>query len=251
MWGKLIRYLTDNASTAETCTSSLLQQFLLTLESPASALRYARLIERVLVARSPNPAEHLSRQIARPKRPLPAAPGRAQIEALFQSPPDTWLELRDQALVATAIGSGAKPGELAQLRVTDLRVDEAPPHFLVTSHTGQARAVPLAPIAREPLRAWLAARSQLDPGDGTVFCTNKGTALSPSALWRAHARTCANAGIRLAHVGGQAMRNAFALRQLQHGKPAPVVRDWLGHKQLESTLRYKRLIVNPEGIEAD
>jgi integrase len=251
MWGKLRRYLGEQGADPATCGTPVLEAFLSTLASPSSAMRYARLMEAVFAHRGEfNPAAGLSTRLERPRRPVPTAVNVDQAEKLLSIEPTSWLSIRDLALAAVALGSGAKPGELATLTVTDIHLDEIPPFFTVATH-GRVRAVPLAPVAREPLKAWMAVRQMGRLPDGPVFCSGSGAALSPSALWRACARVFKAADVEARHIGGQSLRNAFAIRQLRLGKPVTVVRDWLGHKQTESTLVFKRLIVNPGGIEAE
>jgi hypothetical protein len=41
------------------------------------------------------------------------------------------------------------------------------------------------------------------------------------------------------------------MRQLARDKPIDVVQQWAGHVELKSTLRYRALVVNPGGVEAE
>jgi hypothetical protein len=75
-----------------------------------------------------------------------------------------------------------------------------------------------------------------------------GAAMNPSEKL-AIAKMLDRAGVERTHKGARVLRGAFAARQLRAGKPAWVLRDWMGLALEGSAAAYARTIVNPDGIE--
>lgn len=170
--------------------------------------------------------------------------------------PTTWREIRDRAMMVLIIGSGLYAAEIIALRMDQLVLDVDPPYLIIDAH-GKVpeRRAPVIAFAREPLRQWLDARATLPLGDEqTVFISGKGGRMLPATLYRKVQAVLKNADGALRPRGGfgpQILRNSFLMRQLARDKPVDVVQQWAGHVELKSTLRYRGLVVNPGGIEAE
>lgn len=178
------------------------------------------------------------------------------VAMVLAEPAHYWRDIRDQAMMVLIIGSGLYASEIINLEMDQLVLDADPPYINVAAH-GKVpeRKAPIVPFAREPLEKWLAVRATLPAASGrTVFISGKGGKMLPATLYRkvqsvlkAHDATLRPHG----GFGPQVLRNSFLMRQLARAKPVEVVKQWAGHIETKSTLRYRRLVVNPGGIEAE
>ena len=159
-------------------------------------------------------------------------------------------------MMVLIIGSGLYATEVIGLQLQHLFLDCEPPYIVIDAH-GKVpeRRAPIIGFAREPLRTWLSVRANLPLGaEQTVFVSGKGGRMLPATLYRKVRAILKNADSALRPRGGfgpQILRNSFLMRQLAKDKPVDVVQQWAGHVELKSTLRYRGLVVNPGGIEAE
>lgn len=281
------RYLASLDAQASSLESAGVEQiagFLDTLEhlqrdgTPAlTRHRYLRTLECLHVElvraglRSDNPTRLLSQKYPAPRtRPLPEAltpneEGRL-LSALQQvtepslsascsggvGPEAAWRLLRDAAMVAMAIGSGLQPREIVALEGRDMHLDEVPPFVTVAAYGRRPqRVAPVSPSVRPLLDAWLQQRARLctDTGGALFRATPRGGSLTVRTVHRACEAWLDRARIERTHKGARVLRGAFAARQLRAGKPARVLRDWMGLALEGSAAAYAHGIVNPDGIE--
>ena len=178
------------------------------------------------------------------------------VELVLGSPAHSWRDLRDQAMLVLIIGSGLYAAEIIALQMDHLILDTDPPYLIIDAH-GKVpeRRAPIIAFARAPLQTWLHARAQLPLGnEQTVFVSGKGGKMLPATLYRKVQAVLKRSDGDLRPRGGfgpQVLRNSFLMRQLACDKPVDVVQQWAGHVELKSTLRYRRLVVNPGGVEAE
>lgn len=168
----------------------------------------------------------------------------------------SWRDVRDQAMLVLILGSGLYASEIIALQLQHLILDAEPPYIIIEAHgTVPERRAPIIGFARAPLQTWLALRASLPLGvEQTVFVSGKGGRMLPATLYRKVQAILKNADSALRPRGGfgpQVLRNSFLMRQLAKDKPVDVVQQWAGHVELKSTLRYRGLVVNPGGIEAE
>lgn len=178
------------------------------------------------------------------------------VALVLAMPPVSWREVRDQAMLVLIIGSGLYTAEIIALQLHHLILDTDPPYLIIDAH-GKVpeRRAPIIAFARAPLQKWLEVRATLPLGqEKTVFISGKGGRMLPATLYRKVQAVLKNAESELRPRGGfgpQVLRNSFLMRQLAKNKPLDVVQQWAGHVELKSTLRYRSLVVNPGGVEAE
>ncbi|MBY0440507.1 MAG: tyrosine-type recombinase/integrase [Burkholderiales bacterium] len=210
--------------------------------------------------RTDNPARALLHHFPPPRtRPLPESLTPTEEHRLIESltrvlsiPDLAWRQLRDAAIVATAVGAGLQPRELVALAIEDVLLNEAPPYLCVASFGRRPeRVAPISPSVRPILAAWLDARMQFPASaTGPLFCaTRAGSDLTVRSIHRACEGWIDRAQVSRTHKGARVLRGAFATRQLRAGKPTTVLRDWMGLAQETSAAAYGRAIVNPGGVE--
>lgn len=274
MWHRFVEYLSKNKLSLETIQADQLAYFLDSLMSksgrPAeesTRRRYLRLLSIVFdhlaetgVRCKGNPCVPLMKyQPPPPIRSPGALASQADerfVEMVLAESPQTWRDYRDQAMIVLIIGSGLYASEVIDLELDEVVLDADPPYIHVAAH-GKVpeRKAPIVPFAREPLRRWLEVRNTLPRrGERAVFISGKGGKMLAATLYRKVQSVLKPNDSSLRPRGGygpQILRNSFLMRQLEKDKPVNVVQQWAGHVETKSTLRFRRLVVNPGGIEAE
>lgn len=164
-----------------------------------------------------------------------------EVAALLAAPDrSTWLGRRDHALLLTAIQTGLRVSELANLRRADVVLSTGA-HIRCVGKGRKERATPLTSTTVKVLRAWLTERraGQADP----LFPTTGGRPLSRygiDAIVERHVRTAATACPSLASkvVSAHTLRHTAAMRLLHARVDTTVIALWLGHESVETTQMY-------------
>lgn len=194
--------------------------------------RYLQLLSRVLGEASA--ASHLLVQSPPPPRALPAVLVHARERELTDHLPS--CTVRQQLLVALVLGAGLRAGEVAQVRWSDLQLDDPTlPWLVARRRSGEPiRSTPIAPWALPYVQAALPPEPLRE---AYIFCNSQGLPVAASTLWRdceALVRQVLGPG-RLA--GMTRLCNTYGVRNLASGKPLPEVQEWLGHRQESTTAR--------------
>lgn len=179
-----------------------------------------------------------SLQSPRLGRRLPRVLQEAEVERLLEAPDtDTPLGLRDRAMFELMYASGLRVSELVTLPLA--RLDLQRGLVQVVGKGGKERLVPLGEWASDWLQRYLQQARPLwarhDSVD-TVFCSQRGGAMTRQNAWlriKLHART---AGIR--QLSPHGLRHAFATHLLNHGADLRSVQSLLGHADLSTTQIY-------------
>ncbi|HJV52251.1 MAG TPA: tyrosine-type recombinase/integrase [Noviherbaspirillum sp.] len=274
MWRRFVQYLDAHALDVRSVQAGQLAYFLDGLQSKhgsaakdATRRRYLKLLGAVFehlvktgVRRDGNPCAALFKHYRPAPEKSPGALASQEDEkfvaAVLAQEPRSWREARDQAMLVLIIGSGLYASEVISLELDQVILDAEPPYIQVAAH-GKVpeRKAPIVPFARAPLRKWLELRATLPLAqERAVFVSGKGGRMLPATLYRKVQAVLKSADAALRPRGGfgpQVLRNSFLMRQLSKDKPADVVQQWAGHVELKSTLRYRRLVVNPGGVEAE
>jgi integrase/recombinase XerD len=168
----------------------------------------------------------------------------SQAARLVESPcADTSAGRRDRAILELLYGTGLRRGECARLDVGDLSLRART--LLVRNGKGsQDRMVPVTGRALAALGAYLKdVRPQLvvDPGERALFLTAwRGRRLSPVAVsyqLRGYGRKAGTA-----KVHPHALRHTCATHLLKGGADVRHVQALLGHRRLQSTTLYTRVV---------
>jgi integrase len=157
---------------------------------------------------------------------------------------------QDAAIFLTAAFTGLRRGELIGLRWRDvdfqasvIRVRRAYSYGALTvPKSGKARAVPLAPEVAQAL-ARLSTRPLWTGEEDLVFPGETGDFLDGSALRRRYTVAQQLAGIKALRFHD--LRHTFGTRMIA---VADIVRvkEWMGHADIETTMRYLHFAPRPE-----
>jgi integrase len=175
-----------------------------------------------------------------------------ELEALLRAVPDDILGQMERALYLTAAMTGLRQGELAALRWQDLdwsaslvrvRRSFSRGEFGTPKSRRSSRAVPLADrVAAELERHFQ--RSAFQGDTDLVFAhPQTGRPYDASRLRKRFKRAVADACIR--DVRFHDLRHTFGTRMAASGAPLRALMEWMGHRDLATTLVYADYAPDP------
>jgi integrase/recombinase XerD len=170
----------------------------------------------------------ISNRISYPrgKRKLPTVLSRKQVVKLFTAVPS----VRDRTVLQIMYASGLRLNEAIQLQVSDIDSEK----MLLRVRNGKGakeRYAMLSPKLLEILRAYYRVyRPKI-----YLFSGVRQKYVSETVIQRA----CAEAGKKIGiHVFPHALRHSFATHLLEQGTDINLIKELLGHSNLETTLIY-------------
>lgn len=146
---------------------------------------------------------------------------------------------RTSAIVELLLQTGIRIGELANLRLEDVKDESL---FIREFEGHSAREVPLNRAAKQALQRYLSTKPKSK--DNHVFITKTGRPLLVRNIRSSIDRYFRIAGIKDAKVND--LRHTFVAHHLRAGTSLVVVSKWVGHKRLSSTERYLDFLKNHE-----
>lgn len=174
----------------------------------------------------------------RPKRPLPKAlsPEDAKKVAydIGEASDAPAVQARDTALMTLLYGAGLRIDEALQLNVGDMpAADNA---LRVTGKGQKQRIVPLLPVVREAIAAWL--KLHPNPGRGEpLFVGARGGRLNAGVAQKTLRDYRRLSGLP-EHATPHALRHSFATHLLAGGADLRSIQELLGHASLSTTQAY-------------
>lgn len=144
-------------------------------------------------------------------------------------------DIRTYSIVELFLQTGIRIGELANLKVDDVRDKE----LIIQALEGHPqRSVPLNKAAKDALEKWLNTRPK--GGDPSLFITKTGKPLLVRNIRTTIDRYFKLAGIEDAKVND--LRHTFIAHHLSSGTPLTVISKLVGHKRLSTTEKYMDLV---------
>jgi site-specific recombinase XerC len=173
-----------------------------------------------------NPADELE-GVKRPKK-LPRAVPMDWIERVLALP----LSARDRALLTIMWTCGLRRGELVNLDLEDVNVEDGV--LLVRNGKGgMDRALPLPADAKSAVQAWAGQRgSQAGP----LFIGCRGQRLGQYGVGLVLASAAKKAG--LGHLTPHQLRHTWGTEAVKAGVNIEAIREAMGHASLTTTQRY-------------
>lgn len=187
-----------------------------------------------------NPAIDLLRAPKTGRRlPRPVSEADAdQIVALSKNvEQEGWIGLRDQALFTLLYGAGLRIGEALGLRHEDLNQTD---RLTVTGKGNKQRNVPLLPLVREAIDAYVAACPYVGGPKAFVFLGARGEVLNPAVAQRQMRQLRRDLSLPDS-VTPHALRHSFATHLLASGADLRSLQELLGHSSLSTTQLYTRI----------
>lgn len=144
--------------------------------------------------------------------------------------------LRELAVVATLMMTGIRRSELTAADVDDLGHERGHYTLDVTRKGGGVQRIPLVPAAVAAIEAYLAGRTS-----GPLITTKTGARVSGHQILRIVRKVAIAAKVPHAEkVSPHSLRHAFVTLSMDAGAMVEDVQDAVGHKSLDTTMRYKR-----------
>lgn len=175
----------------------------------------------------------------RARRPLPRAlepqQARAVAEDIGEMSDAAAMQARDVALFTLLYGCGLRIAEALALNVSDAPTDGAAP-LRVTGKGSKQRIVPVLPVVRSAIAAWLRLHPRPMP-DAPLFLGARGKRLDPAVAQRTLREFRRLSGLP-EHATPHALRHSFATHLLAEGADLRSIQDLLGHASLSTTQRY-------------
>lgn len=167
-------------------------------------------------------------------RPLAAPDARALLEVVAEAPRADWMRLRDQAVLLLLWGAGLRISEALSLTGADLPLGEV---LTITGKRGKMRAVPLLPVVREAVAAYVAALPFPMGREAPLFRGARGGTLDAGIIRSAMQAARPALGLP-ASATPHALRHSFATHLLAAGADLRAIQELLGHASLASTQIY-------------
>jgi len=148
-----------------------------------------------------------------------------------------WTGVRDRAVLLLMYGAGLRIAEALSLKGRDAPLGET---LMITGKGGKQRIVPILPITRQAVNAYLEACPwPITPGE-PLFRGLKGGPLSPGMVQRAMAQARRALGLPETATP-HALRHSFATHLLSAGVDLRSLQELLGHASLGSTQIYTKV----------
>jgi integrase/recombinase XerC len=183
---------------------------------------------------------HAIRAMRSPKRPhgiprpLPVADADLLLQSVDLLPGEPWETRRDVALFTLLYGCGLRISEALDLARRDAPTGDS---LRVTGKGGKERMLPVLPLVREAIRAYLAACPRRVGDDGPLFLGRRGKRLNPGVAQRRLRALRVLLGLPQT-VTPHALRHSFATHLLGAGVDLRAIQELLGHASLSTTQRY-------------
>lgn len=182
------------------------------------------------------PRRHYLRERERLPRPVQEEGLQAFFAAIENTPPiksEPDNRARDQAMFILMLRCGLRIGEVANLLLTHLYLDESFPRLVVWGKGSRERSVYLSSQAERALRVYLSERPAT--GDEHVFLSYQLTGLSTTAI---HKRLMVYRKAAQVSLTAHRLRHSFANDLLAADVPVTSIQKLLGHRWLETTRIY-------------
>ena len=144
------------------------------------------------------------------------------------------IQARDEALMLLLYGAGLRINEALSLNIGDLPAEDDA--LRVTGKGNKQRIVPLLPVVRAAIGAWL--KLHPNPGAGEpLFLGARGARLNAGVVQKT-LRDFRRLNGLPEHATPHALRHSFATHLLAGGADLRSIQELLGHASLSTTQRY-------------
>lgn len=151
-----------------------------------------------------------------------------------------WLKKRDMAFVTLLYGCGLRIGEALSLDVKDRPASDV---MTILGKGHKERVVPVLPVVREMINAYLKERPDGAPDNAPLFIGARGERVNPGVMQRQMRKIRDMLGLPETATP-HALRHSFATHLLSDGSDLRTIQELLGHSSLSTTQRYT-------GLDAD
>lgn len=171
------------------------------------------------------------------------APDARQIDYLTKEEVERFFAVieskRDRLIFELIYRHGLRRLEAAALRLSNVSADRI---WITRAKGGVSGEYPLHPTTRRCLWAYLTERGE-DAGPYLFTSRQSGDGqMSPSMIYHLFRRYAAAAGLSPEHRHCHVLRHSIAVHLATAGWDVADVQDWLGHRDIKSTMVYFRIV---------
>jgi len=175
------------------------------------------------------------------KKLLPQTLSVDQVLKLVEINDDSFLGVRDHAILELFYSSGLRLSELVNITQNDINFEDG--LINIIGKGNKERVVPLGSFASNAIKKWLGLReniSQLACETDTLFLRKDGKKLSPRAIQYRLKFWAIKQGIP-ENIHPHLLRHSFASHLLQSSQDLRAVQELLGHENISTTQIYTHL----------
>ncbi len=173
-------------------------------------------------------------------RPIPVPQAQKMMAHAEDAASAPWVGARDAAVFSLLYGCGLRISEALSLTRAQAPCAAPQDALHITGKGGKTRMVPVLPIVREAISAYLAQCPYHLPPNEALFRGAKGGALSPRLIQLALQRL--RGALNLPHTATpHALRHSFATHLLARGGDLRAIQELLGHASLSTTQIYTQV----------
>ncbi|MCP3379227.1 tyrosine recombinase XerC [Bradyrhizobium sp. CCGUVB4N] len=172
-------------------------------------------------------------------KPLPMASAKRLADADERAGEDreTWILVRDAAVMALLYGSGLRISEALGLKRREVPKPGEGDVLVVTGKGNKTRMVPVLQNVLALVQEYVAMCPHTLPQDGPIFVGARGGPLSPRIIQLAMERLRGALGLPDSATP-HALRHSFATHLLSRGGDLRAIQELLGHSSLSTTQIY-------------
>jgi len=175
---------------------------------------------------------------------LPKVLSMNEVEQLLETPNvETFIGLRDRAILEIMYASGLRISELVHLRMDELHLTMG---FIQTIGKGnKERIIPIGDEAKKWLNEYLEysrpiLASKTSEESPFVFLNARGRGLTRQGVWKNLKQLVQKTGIKQ-NVTPHMLRHSFATHLLENGADLRIVQELLGHSDISTTQIYTHI----------
>lgn len=179
--------------------------------------------------------------IKAPKSPrkLPKTLDVDAVGQLMKGDANSWIDLRDAAMIELIYSSGLRLSELTGLDMQSIDLQDA--SVEVTGKGNKTRVLPVGSHAITAIRAWLKVRNEFaKEGEPALFISQRGSRLSNRSVQLRLAQLGVRKGSNQ-RLHPHMLRHSFASHILESSGDLRAVQELLGHANLSTTQVYTHL----------
>ena len=172
-------------------------------------------------------------------KPLSVTGAQSAVTEAEKMATDEWVGLRDAAVLCLLYGCGLRISEALSINRHQISGDggDKRDSLVITGKGGKQRLVPLLPVVRTAIDAYIAGCPRHLEPEGPLFIGKRGGRLSPRVIQLAMQKLRAALGLPPSATP-HALRHSLATHLLGAGGDLRTIQELLGHASLSSTQIY-------------
>jgi type 1 fimbriae regulatory protein FimB len=150
---------------------------------------------------------------------------------------------RDYCLLLLMFRHGLRVSEICRMKLSDIDLETKILHV----HRLKSCNSTVHPLYNSEPRAiagWLAARSKMHLDSDTLFVSERRRPLSRATVWLLVQKYAQAAGLNALSIHPHMLRHACGYNLANRGADTRLIQDYLGHRSIQSTVRYTALASN-------